>query len=331
MLRRTLVATWLCLFSLTPTLFAQGEATRRRIAVLDFDFSSLSNPYVVSFAGNGAGRAVSNFLVDKLVKDGTYIVLERTKLNQLLQEQNLAQGGRIQPGTEAQLGRLLGVDALIIGSINKFNIEERQSGGGFGLFGISTTTKETKAVVQVSARMVSTSTGEILATAEGEADQAQSDGSVSVMGIGGGSSANVSDSLLSNAANLALDKVSPQLIAAAPRLVTFLDTAVQATIADVTGREITINKGSEVGLKPGMTMRVERVTKEVKDPETGKVLRQITSPVGTITLTETSAGSAMGVVSQGKGFKVGDKAKLVTVTTTLTGTIKPQPAKPSTP
>lgn len=305
--------------------------TRRRIAVLDFDYSSLSNPYVTAFGGGaGAGRAVSDILINLLVRDGTYAVIERSKLEQVLREQNLGASGRIQPGTEAQLGKLLGVDALIVGSITKFNLDRQQS--GFGFLGIQTGSAETTATVQLSARIVSTATGEILAVADGEAKQNQRDGQTYVLGMGGGTNTNNADTLLSSAANEALGKVSPQLAAVAPRLTTFMDPTVTATVADVTGKLITLNKGSEVGLKPGMTMNVEHIVKAVKDPETGKVLRQITSPVGTLTLTDVSAGSSQGTVNQGR-FKVGDIARPSTTTYNITGTVLPpsQPVAPTNP
>jgi hypothetical protein len=58
-----------------------------------------------------------------------------------------------------------------------------------------------------------------------------------------------------------------------------------------------------------MKLTVERVTREVKDPASGKVLRKITSPVGEIEITEVDEGSAVARVLSGQGFKVGDMVK----------------------
>ena len=54
---------------------------------------------------------------------------------------------------------------------------------------------------------------------------------------------------------------------------------------------------------------VERVSREVKDPATGKVLRRITAPVGEIEVTEADEGSAVAKTITGTGIKVGDVVK----------------------
>jgi len=54
---------------------------------------------------------------------------------------------------------------------------------------------------------------------------------------------------------------------------------------------------------------VERVSREVKDPATGKVLRRITAPVGEVEVTEADEGSAVAKAVSGTGFKVGDVVK----------------------
>jgi hypothetical protein len=59
-------------------------------------------------------------------------------------------------------------------------------------------------------------------------------------------------------------------------------------------------------------MNIERVTSVIKDPATGQVIRKMTTPVGVIKITDVDAGSAVGVIVSGSGFKIGDAAKTVT-------------------
>jgi len=70
-----------------------------------------------------------------------------------------------------------------------------------------------------------------------------------------------------------------------------------------------INVGAKAGLKSGQQMTVERVTKEIKDPATGKVLRKLSTQVGTLTVTDVDDVSAIAKPVQGTGFKVGDVVK----------------------
>ena len=69
---------------------------KRRIAVLDFDFSSLSDTSFLSgvYAGNAASKGVSNLLTNELFKTGQFIVIERSRIDAVLAEQNLGNSGR---------------------------------------------------------------------------------------------------------------------------------------------------------------------------------------------------------------------------------------------
>jgi hypothetical protein len=87
---------------------------------------------------------------------------------------------------------------------------------------------------------------------------------------------------------------------------------VEGLIAAVDGGQIVLNVGAKTGLKVGDQLNVERVTREIKDPATGQVIRRMTSPVGVIRLTDVDDISAVGTVVSGSGFKVGDAAKTVT-------------------
>ena len=78
------------------------------------------------------------------------------------------------------------------------------------------------------------------------------------------------------------------------------------------GGGVILNIGSKSGLKVGDQLTVQRVTKEIKDPSTGAVIRRMTSPVGVIRLTDVDEISAVGTPVSGSGFKVGDAVKTIT-------------------
>jgi len=80
----------------------------------------------------------------------------------------------------------------------------------------------------------------------------------------------------------------------------------------VDGGQIVLNVGGKAGLKVGDQLNVERVTREIKDPATGQVIRRMTSPVGIIRLTDVDPVSAVGTIVSGSDFKVGDAAKTIT-------------------
>lgn len=158
---------------------AQAATVQRikRVAVLDFDYGTVQS-YVSSIYGSNqdVGKGITDMLVEKLVKDGKYSVIERKALDKILAEQNFSDNDRANPAMAAKIGQLLGVDAVIMGSVTKFGSDDENKSYGnvgfvprsFGVAGVKRS--EGKAVCAISARLVDANSGEILAaiTSEGE-------------------------------------------------------------------------------------------------------------------------------------------------------------------
>jgi curli biogenesis system outer membrane secretion channel CsgG len=154
---------------------AQAQSSRPTVALMDLEFGAVQKWW----EGNwDIGKGIADLIVDGLVEDGSYRVIERKMLDKLLAEQNLAASDRAEPGndTVAKIGRLLKVKYLITGSITKFGTENKSlgvGGGGFGRLGGalgSVGTKKGKATVAIALRVIDTATGEIMASAKGEGE-----------------------------------------------------------------------------------------------------------------------------------------------------------------
>lgn len=288
--------------------FRLASKEKVRIAVLDFDFSSVSNPNLLSIL-QGGSKGVSDILVNRLVKDGNFSVIERSQIDAILREQNFGDSGRVDAGTAAQIGKILGVEAVIIGSVTQFDLQQRRSGGGF--LGLGAASTDTDAYVKLNIRVVNTTTSEILFVAEGNGNDSQSDTQVRVGSFGGGSVTVNESKLLTKATEKAIDQVVTELnnksadLASLPKSL----PSVTATVADATGNTVILNKGKSDGYRVGMKLSIERVTKQVKDPTTGKVIRNVTQPIGIIELVEVDGTSSVGKIIGGGKFKVGDIAK----------------------
>ena len=141
-------------------------------------------------------------IVDELVNDGSYRVIERKRLDAILAEQNFSNSERADPSakTLVQIGKALGVKYLIVGSVTKFGTEQSNksfSGGGYGsAFGLGNVgTSKGKANVAVTARMIDTTTGEILLSAKGEGISKKGGGlKVGAGGFGGAGGFSMSSS-----------------------------------------------------------------------------------------------------------------------------------------
>jgi curli biogenesis system outer membrane secretion channel CsgG len=304
------------------------QPRKKRIAVLDFDFATVQSSSAALFGNNvDVGKGITDLLITNLVKDGTYSVIERQAINKVLAEQNFSNSDRANPASAAKIGKLLGVDAIIVGAITQFGNDDSHTnvgggGGNWGGFGLGKVgVHKSKAIVAINARLVDIDTGEILGVAEGKG-QSERDGA-SIMGGGGNwhgfgaggvdfGNSNFQQTIIGEAVKKAVDSLTTDVISDNTKLQT-RTIIVDGLVADVDASgQVVLNVGAKNGLKVGDQMSVERVTREVKDPATGAVIRRISSPIGVIQVTDVDDNSAVAKVISGAGFKVGDHAKTTT-------------------
>ena len=92
----------------------QQTGEKRKVAVLDFNYATVMTSVQAVFGTNqDIGKGISDLLVNQLVNDGTYRVIERNALDKILKEQNFSNSDRADSSTAAKIGRILGVDAII--------------------------------------------------------------------------------------------------------------------------------------------------------------------------------------------------------------------------
>ncbi len=321
-MKRALSLTAMLLIGAVTTL-----AQKKRVAVLNFDYGAVQS-YVSAIFGTNqdVGKGVSDLLITKLVQDGKYSVVERAALDKVLAEQNFSNSDRADSVTAAKIGRILGVNAIIIGSITQFGRDDQTKtyGGGaiggltgrFGIGGIQR--RKAKAVVGITARLVSTDTGEILAAATGNGESKRS--GESLLGAGGGagvaaggladmSSANFGSTILGEAVHQAVDSLAQQLEQSADRLPT-QQVHVEGLVADASSPSaIILNVGSKAGVKVGDRLAVLRKVRDVRDPATGKVIRTIENKVGEVVITEVDELSSTGTFTGSSPVRVGDAVK----------------------
>lgn len=307
--------------SLVPTASAQKK---KRVAVLNFEYATVQTQVSAVFGTNvDVGKGISDLLVQQLVTDGKYSVIERNALDKILNEQNFANSDRADPATAAKIGKILGVDAVIMGSITQFGRDDQNKtyGGGavvarkFGLGGLQK--RDAKAEVAITGRMVDTTTGEILAAATGSGESSRKGTSLVGAGGGGGNAAgggydmtskNFGETILGEAVHAAVTQMATQLDEKAEALPT-RKAEFSGLVADVSGSTIILNIGRNSGVQVGDSVDISRPVRTVKDPSTGKVIKTITSKMGTATITEVDADSATANYNGSSPAKVGDAVK----------------------
>jgi curli biogenesis system outer membrane secretion channel CsgG len=293
---------------------------KKRVAVFDFDYATVKDSVSSVFGKNiDVGKGITDLIVENLVKSGVYSVVDRKALDKILAEQNFSNSDRADANTAARLGKILGVDAIIIGSITQFGRDDNATnvsagalggiGGRLGLGGVSR--KESKAVVGLSARMVSTDTAEILGVAAGKGESKRSGTSLVGSGNNAGaavdmSTKNFAETLIGEAVYQAVQGASKELDQNDTKIVA-KKLVIDGLVADVSNKTLILNVGSKGGVKVGDHLQVRRVGREIKDPASGRVIRRVEDAVGEVVITEADESSSVGTFTGTMTPQVGDR------------------------
>jgi curli biogenesis system outer membrane secretion channel CsgG len=303
---------------------AASAQQRKRIAVLPFTTSTEAAHNASANAGiNGdLGADVADLLMHQLFQDKQFIVVERSAIDKIVKEQNFSNSDRADPATAARIGKLAGVDAMIIGSVTNFTFQKRGTGVGnalgrlhLGAAGVDTTT--TNVGITITARMIDTGTGVLVNDVSGTG--ASNGTSTNAAALGGSSydpsGANFSSSLIGQAMLKAVGTVATSLEPKGPPMAGGgggggAAAAYSGVVADVTGKTLILTVGTSAGVKVGDVVSIVHPVKTVKNPETGEVLKVITSDLGEAKITECDASSATATYMGTGTVAVNDKATL---------------------
>ncbi len=306
------------IFGLLCFIGTDEAATKSRVAVIDFEFGTVQRWW----DGNwDIGKGISDLLVDRLVTDGSLSVIERRKLDAIRAEQNFSKSEHADSTSAASLGKILGVNAIIVGSVTQFGTEKRDFnaagiGGGRGGLGAGRVgTRKGQGTVAVTARLIDVNTGEILASATGKGQSSRSGLLLGGLVIGGGgigagginmSSSQFRETILGEATYAAVDDLARRLLLFTYKIpVTSPD--IRGVVADVSGDAVILNVGRLQGVEVGTILRLLRVSRVIKDPVTGKPLREITTDLGQVRVVESDANSSTAAVtSHTDTINVGD-------------------------
>lgn len=135
--------------------FAAGDG-RPTVGVAEF-----KNESGAGWWRGGVGWELSGMLSNELSSSGDFRVVERAKLQNVLEEQNLAASGRIAPGTGAKIGKVTGAQYLVMGTVTSYEENTSDTGGGLSFRGIGLGGKSSEAYLAVDVRVVDTTTGDI--------------------------------------------------------------------------------------------------------------------------------------------------------------------------
>ena len=214
-------------------------------------------------------NGITNDITNKLVKKENIRVVERSRIKEVIKEQNLHLSGRIDNSTASKIGKILGVDKLIVGNLTRLNVKET---GGISVGPLSVS--KLKANVKIVGRIVDAQSAEIIASFEGVGEKEESNISIDdLKGVSFGSKAFSKSSLgksIDQATTNFVDSIDVEKITKNTK--EFKD----GKVLKVMGDKLIINAGSNDSIQKGdigeliRLVNVEDLDEPVKMP-IGKV------------------------------------------------------------
>lgn len=262
-----------------------------KIAVLPFDDGSIKDRWWGNHfdLGEGVGDELVTALLNLTPK--TFRVIEREQVDKIIQEQDFGASGRVDTRTAAKIGKILGVQYLVMGRVTEFSV--KSSSGGLSLGGKSLGVKTSKAIVAIDARLVDTTSAEIIASVTGRGEKSQSGLSLSIdfNSIDFGSS-EFKATILGTALRDATIQAAKGLAEKVKGGAAGKQGPILGSVAYANGDKVIINVGSGEGVEVDMVFAVQRVVEEVKDPDTGEILDTVVERIAEIKVAEVKEKSS---------------------------------------
>jgi len=222
------------------------------------------------------GKQASDMLISRLIQSGQFVVLERTDLNKVLREQQIAGDAK-----------LVGSDTLIIGSVTEFG---RSVGGKVGFL---SSTKVQTAKAKVDIRLVDVKTGHAYFSGIGAGEASVESGEIAGFGSRADYDATLNDRAIAAAISDVIDRLVSRL----------QDRKWKTDILDVKGNQVFVTGGRRQGIREGDTLVVMESGDTVKSKQTGFDVTLPPMQVATLRVvslfgeTETDEGAACELAS----------------------------------
>jgi curli biogenesis system outer membrane secretion channel CsgG len=240
-----------------------------KIAIWEFDNNAPQSYWFWNQMGPAARGVIDTQFSENKLLSSKFSVVERDKLSLVLKEQGLAQSGAVDPSTAAKVGKLLGVKYIIMGGIDKFNIDNTK--GGIGKFGVGGNL--TQSNVTINFRIVDTTTAERILSLSADGEVKKGGGFVKGTSLSRDAEWGIASETIQKAARAVVDKFTTgEYLARLDSAAAPAGGSIEGKIIKVEGNKAYINLGASSGIKMGDKFNVISVGEALIDPDTGAKL-----------------------------------------------------------
>ena len=214
------------------------------------------------------GNNLSIMLESALQDSGRFVIVEREKLGDVLQEQDLAASGRMAKSKVAKTGLLRAARYIGTGAVTEVADSQSGGGGGVSFMGVHVGGGQSEAQVTVIVKLIDTTTGEIVAKERvvGKAGRTSLKLGLDI----GGLSTDLGGFKKTPLGQAAQDCINQAAAVIAKKMEEFPFEG--AVIKTTDSGKVLINRGGEFGVEVGQELIMGSEGQTLTDPDTGAVL-----------------------------------------------------------
>ena len=237
-------------------------AARPTIAVLDFtadkDTITFGQGFIVRETVEASTAFLTSELMTFLVKTNKFDVVERSRMKDILTEQEFSESGYISPETAVKLGKLIGADYFVMGKIEQFQagIENKR------IPYTNEVKKQYEGKITVNVRIVDSRGGKVVAANKFVVEHEDLNRKNEV----------TPDDFLDALKEKAVKSIVNGIV----------EGVFPLKIIKITGNKVYINRGAGVSFKVGDTLTVLAQGEGLVDPDTGESLGSAEEKVGQV-------------------------------------------------
>jgi len=245
--------------------FAQAKI---KVAIWEFDNNAAHTYWYWDKLGPAARNQIDTAFSENKLLNNKFSVVERDKLSLVLKEQGLAQTGAVDPATAAKVGKILGVKYIILGGIDKFDVNKNS--GAIGRFGVGASVVQANATINL--RVIDSTTAERVVSIAGDGGVKKGGGFLKDASFSRDAEWGLASEVIDDAAKAVVAKL------VSGDYLTRISTAanptggVEGKIIKVEENRAFINLGASSGIKMGDKFNVINIGEALIDPDTGAKL-----------------------------------------------------------
>lgn len=256
-------------------------AARPTIAVLEFSADkakiTIAPGFVVVQTVEDTTRLLSSDLMTYLVKTNKFNVVERSRMKDILTEQEFSESGYISPESAVKMGQLIGADYFVMGKIEmvKAGIKRKK------IAYTDTVQSVYAGKMIVNVRIVDSRGGKIVAADKFTVEHEDKNRKGEL----------TADEFLEALKEKTVKEIVNGVVSGVFPL----------KIVKVTGSTVYINRGSGVGFEVGDSLTVLMQGEGLIDPDTGESLGSMEEEVGVVEVTSIQKKFSKGKIISGAG------------------------------